>query len=109
MQRSPKVTGNLGARYSLDLFGGKLALSGNLYYTSSFFFDSAEEVKQKSYATLGLRAEWTDPSDRFSVAIYGDNLTAKRYLTQALLETFSTPTSWSPPATWGAEVRFRFR
>ncbi len=108
MQRAPKFTASVGARYSHELAGGQMALSGNVYYTSKFFFDTAQQVSQDDYATLGLRAEWTDPSNRYTVAVYGDNVTNTHYLTQAVPETFSAPTSWSAPATVAGEIRVRF-
>jgi iron complex outermembrane receptor protein len=108
MQRAPKWTANLGARYTADLAGGQLALSGTLYYTSKVYFDTAQQISQDGYATLGLRAEWTDPSERYVVAIYGDNVTNRHYYTQAIPETVSAPVSWSAPATVAGEIRVRF-
>lgn len=108
MQRAPKWTANVGARYTMDLAGGRLALSENLYYSSKVYFDTAQQVIQNGYATLGLRAEWTDASQRYMVAIYGDNVTNRHYLTQAIPETYSVPVSWSAPATVAGEIRVRF-
>jgi iron complex outermembrane receptor protein len=71
MQRSPEFTGSVGARYTTDVAGGRLALSGNLYYSSKPYFDPAEQLSQGSYATLGLRAEWTAPSERYTHAVAG--------------------------------------
>jgi iron complex outermembrane receptor protein len=105
MQRAPDFTASFNALYGFDLGGGRAELSGNVYYTSKFYFDSAQQIAQDGYATMGLRAQWTDPSDRFTFAVFGDNLTDKRYLTQALLQNNAAPVSWSPPATWGVEVR----
>ena len=108
MQRAPKFTATMGARYGVDLAGGQLALSGNVYYTSKFYFDSADQISQNGYATLGLRAEWTDASKRYTLAVFGDNITGHRYLTQALLENNAAPESWSAPATVGGEIRAKF-
>ncbi|TAL03752.1 MAG: TonB-dependent receptor [Rhodospirillaceae bacterium] len=108
MLRSPDFTATLGIRYTTELAGGKLALSSNLYYTSKIYFDSSDETSQTGYATLGLRGEWTNPSDRYTVAVYGNNVTGKRYLTQALLQTFGIGAVWGPPATFGGSVRVKF-
>lgn len=109
MQRAPEFTATLGARYGLNLGGGRLSLSGNLYHTSKFYFDTSQQVFQEPYTTLALRAEWTNPSGRYSIAVYGDNVTDKRYLTQVAPNNLSAPASWSPPATVGAEIQVRFR
>jgi iron complex outermembrane recepter protein len=109
MQRTPEFTGNIGARYTTDLGGGRLSLSGNLYYTSKFYFGpSGTQFPQKAYETLSLRAEWSDASDRFSIAAYGDNVTNSRYLTQVQYNNFSIGSNWSKPVTYGIELGVRF-
>jgi len=108
MQRAPDFTANIGASYGFDLAGGKLALSGNLYYTSSFYFDPEQQFKQKGYELLSLRAEWTDASDRYSVAVFGDNVTNKRYQTQVLFTTLGTGAGWNSPVTYGVSLGAKF-
>lgn len=109
MQRTPEFTGNIGARYRTELGGGRLTLSGNLYYSSSFFFGpSGIQFPQKGYETLSLRAEWRDPSDRFSIAAYGDNVTNSRYKTQVQYANFGIGSNWSKPVTYGIELGARF-
>ncbi|CAN7633917.1 TonB-dependent receptor [Phenylobacterium sp. LjRoot225] len=108
MQRSPSFTGNVGANYGLDLAGGRLTLSGNLYYSSSLFFDPSEQFKQKAYEILSLRAQWVDPSDRYTVAVFGDNVTNKRYQSQVLFNTLGIGSVWGSPATYGVELGAKF-
>ncbi|MFM5931773.1 MAG: TonB-dependent receptor [Novosphingobium sp.] len=109
MQRTPEFTANIGAKYSADLGGGKLDLSGNLYYSSSFFFGpSGIQFPQSGYATLALRAQWTDPSDHFTIAAFGENLTNKRYLTEVQYSNFGIGANWSKPTTYGIELGYKF-
>lgn len=109
MQRTPEFTGNIGARYTTDLAGGEFALSGNLYYTSSFFFGpSGTQFKEKAYEVLALRAQWTDAEDRFSLAVYGDNVTNNRYRTQVQYNNFGIGNVWSAPTTWGVQAGIKF-
>jgi iron complex outermembrane receptor protein len=60
------------------------------------------------YEVLSARAEWTDPSDRFSVAVYGDNLTNSRYLTAVQYNSFGLGANWSAPTTYGIELGVKF-
>ena len=106
--RSPKFTGNVGARYETDLGGGKIALSGNLAYTSKAYFDSSQQYSTNGYELLSLRVEWTDPSDRFTLAVYGDNLTDSKYHTQILPGQFAVQTVWGQPVSWGVSARAKF-
>ena len=108
MQRSPEFTANLGASYDLDVASGKLTLSGNLYYTSSFYFDPEQQFKQGGYALLSLRAQWTDPSKHYTLAVFGDNVTNKRYQSQVLFTTLGTGAVWSSPATYGISAGVKF-
>lgn len=109
MQRTPEFTGFLGARYATDVGGGELALSGNLAYSSSFFFGpSGTQFRQGGFETLALRAQWSAPGDRWYVAAYGDNVTNSRYLTQVQASNFGLGANWSKPTTYGGEVGFKF-
>ena len=108
MERTPELTANVGARYALPLAGGQLAFSGNLYYTSRFYFDSSDTYYQKAYSLLGLRTEWTDPSNRYTVAVYGENVAGTNYRTEVQNTNFGIGNIWGPPATYGGEIRVRF-
>lgn len=108
MQRTPEFTANLGASYSTPLAGGVLDLSGTLYYTSDFYFDSSEQFKQDSYELLSLRAAWTDASDRYTVAIFGDNLTDSKYRAQVLPQQLGALSMWGMPATVGISLNVRY-
>lgn len=109
MQRAPEFTGNLGGRYEIPLGSGNLALSANLYYTSSFYFGpSGVQFKQDGYEVLSLRAQWTDPTDRYTVALWGDNVTDSRYMTQVQFNQPGIGANWSKPVTYGIEFGMRF-
>ena len=108
MQRSPDLTGNLGASYQMPVGSGELTLSGNLYYTSKFYFDPSQQFVQDSYTLLGVRAQWLDATERYTVALYGDNVTDERYRTQVLFNTLGIGNTWSAPATWGMQLGVKF-
>jgi len=108
MPRAPEFTGNIGARYTTNLGGGKLGLSGNFYHTSSFFFDSSDQFRQAAYNILGLRADWTDPSDHYTFGLWGANVTDSHYLVGIQPSVLGIGTAWSSPATFGVEVRVKY-
>jgi iron complex outermembrane receptor protein len=108
LDRAPDFTANLGARYTTGLAGGDLVLSGNLYYTSKFFLDVGDQYVQNGYALLGLRAEWTNPSGLYTLAVYGDNVTDTTYRTSAFATQDGAGNAWGAPATYGAEIKFQF-
>jgi iron complex outermembrane recepter protein len=108
MQRAPTLTGNLGARYQFDLFNGEFAVSGNAYHTSTVEFQASNQFKQDAYTTLTLRAEWTDPTKRYTVAVYGDNVTDKRYITEVQTGNFGIGYVWNAPAMFGVQAKIHF-
>jgi iron complex outermembrane receptor protein len=109
MQRAPEFTGNIGARYRADLGGGRLILSGNLFYSSKLFFGpSGIQFPQSGYETLSLRAEWTDASDRFTIGLWGDNVTNSRYKTQVQYANNGIGANWNKPTTFGIDLGARF-
>nr|WP_314466452.1 TonB-dependent receptor [uncultured Novosphingobium sp.] len=108
MQRTPALTGNLAVSYGIDLAGGRLNLSSNLYYTSSFYFGIAEQFKQSQYALLGVRAEWVDPSDKISVALFSENVTNHRYRAAVNYASLGVGSIWADPITYGLTLGVKY-
>jgi iron complex outermembrane receptor protein len=110
MQHVPEWTATLGPRYTTGrLSSGEYSVSATAYYSSSFNFSpSGTQFLQPAYATVGLRTEWKDPSQRYWVALYGENLTNQRYRTQVQYNSFGIGASWNAPATWGVQLGSKF-
>lgn len=108
MARSPKFTGTLGANYNIDVGAGKLDLSATLYHTSDFYFDASNVYRQDSYDLLSTRAAWTDPSNTYTLALFGDNLTDEEYRSQVLPQATGTLVTWGTPRTYGISVDAHF-
>lgn len=108
MQRSPDFTANLGVTYTTSFVGGSLALSATVYHTSRFYFDPANQLPQDAYTTLGLRAEWTDPSGRYVLSIAGDNVTNTKYYTSASQIIYGAGATWGAPAMVMGTIRVNF-
>jgi iron complex outermembrane receptor protein len=108
MMRAPTFAGSVGSRYVIALSRGNLALSANLYYTTKVTLDPTGTYRQGAYPLLGLRAEWTDPSARLSVALYADNVTDRGYRTEVSATTAAVSELWGHPATYGGEIKYRF-
>ena len=108
LPHAPDFTSTLGLRYITDLAAGKLGFSGNLYYTSKFYFDSPNQFSQGGYATLTLRSDWTDPSKRYTFAVYADNVTNRHYYTQVNESEGAIAGVWSRPLTVWGSIRLHF-
>jgi iron complex outermembrane receptor protein len=108
MTRAPDFSANVGASYTMDVAGGEIVLSGNFYYTSKYYYDYAEQIPQDSYNTLDLRAEWTDPSDRYTLAIAGKNVTDEVYTVQGGQNVFGIGAVYGAPRTVEGSIRVKF-
>ncbi len=122
MARAPSFTANLGVNYELDLAGGRLALSGNGSYTSSFVvanpslfgplgpagLANTQRYRQKAYAIANAQINWTTPDDHVTIGVYGDNITNTRYnfiLSGGLFGDFS---QGNEPVSYGVRVGYKF-
>ena len=122
MARAPSFTGNIGLNYEMDMAGGKLALSGNASYTSSFVvanpslygplgpagLANKQRYRQKAYAIANAQINWTDPSEHVTVGVYADNITNTRYnfiLSGGLFGDFS---QGNEPVSYGVRGGFKF-
>lgn len=105
VQRAPKFSATFAAQYATELQSGQLILSTNLFHSSKVFFDAAHQFSQGSYNILSARIQWTDPTERYTIAIFGDNLTDEKYLTQANVGLVGAGAVWGEPATYGVSLR----
>jgi iron complex outermembrane receptor protein len=110
MQAVPQLTATLGPRFTTGkLASGEYSLSANASYSSGFYFSpSGTQFYQPAYAQVGVRTQWKDPSERYWVALYGENLTDKRYRTQVQYNSYGMGASWNAPTTWGVQLGTKF-
>jgi iron complex outermembrane receptor protein len=110
MQHVPDFTATVGPRFTTGMTGtGEYSVSGNLYYTSKYYSSpSGTQFLQPSYTTLALRAAWKDTSQKYTLALFGENITNERYRTQIQYNGFGIGASWSAPTTWGVEADAKF-
>ncbi len=105
VQRTPKFTGNITARYSTEVSGGRLVASTNLFHSARVYFDASNQFSQGSYNILSARLQWTDPSETYTFAVFGDNLLDEKYVTQFNVGTTNASNVWGKPLTYGVSVR----
>jgi iron complex outermembrane receptor protein len=113
-------TGDFGSGYSWDL-------NSNLSFVSRQFGGLVNDTNPQtiidSYALLGARATINGPGDRWSVSLFGNNLTNKQYEAGNLYQFLDGPLGLrngvfpgstavrrlhADPRTYGASATFRF-
>jgi len=79
LSHAPKVTGNLGTTFAVPTESGKWGATVNYSFMEKFYYDVADRLSQGGYGLLNGQLSWTDRTDNFSVALYGQNLGNKQY------------------------------
>ena len=108
VERAPSFSGSLSANYGLDVASGRLVLNGNLFYTTKYYFDVAEQAPQNAYAVLNLRATWTDPTKHYDVSVFGTNVTNTKYYISSFIDPSAFRSVYGQPAMFGGNVTFHF-
>lgn len=81
LQNAPDWTGYFGLTWIGDVAGGDLAVTPSVSYRgdSSMFEFPNPILDQQAYTLVDLSIVWTDPTDRFTLGLYGKNLTDEEY------------------------------
>ncbi|WP_160486844.1 TonB-dependent receptor [Aurantiacibacter rhizosphaerae] len=107
--RTPRFTANLLATYTRQTSIGEFGLTGSFAHNSGYFFDPDNRIKAPGYDLFGASVSWTDPSDRYTIRVWGENLTDEEYLSQfsqggGIGDTYT----YAPPRTYGVTLSGRF-
>ena len=106
LPRAPRFSGNIGPLYTIPIRESKLTLSGNLYYTTSYYLDPAQITQVGSYTLMNASVIYKLP-DGLSFSLWGRNLGDTRFPQSALLLT-SKLLTWNEPRMYGFTVRFEY-
>ena len=112
--RSPKKSGAISGTYSLDLAGGYVDITGEVFYEDENLFyisvaGRAFDAYLDSKVLLNASVTYSDGDGRFFVRGYGKNLSDKRYrIASQSVATLWTHTQWGTPRSYGVEVGFNF-
>jgi iron complex outermembrane receptor protein len=126
---SPEWSGRVAVDWSHDLgsSGMSLALNGNVSFVSDQYYGSVSDANpqtiQQGYALLGARVTLNGADDRWSFAVFGNNLTNKQYSNGNLYQVLDGPLGLrngvfpgstavrvlhADPRTYGASATFHF-
>ena len=122
MVRSPNFSGNIGFDYEMPLADGKLRLSSNGTYSSSYVpnnpslygplaapaLQNKQRFRQGQYFLVNAQVSWTDPTDHLTLTIFGNNLTNKAYRLTYNGGFFGDYGTKSQPVTYGATAAYKF-
>lgn len=127
LANSPQHRLALNGNYTMQFVPGSLTFSSNYVWRSSQFSDVFETAASKtpSFHTVDARLTWNGASERYTVMLYGTNLTNENAADGALLTRQRTGLATAaspgvngaayyrllnllPPRQWGLEMQYRF-
>lgn len=114
IQNAPDVSVNVGFDYRTEpvIAGGSLTFRGDLGYKSRIYFrefgNNADS--QPAYALVNASIQWSSADERYSIRLFGRNLTGEDYRVSLAQTSFvgNRFGLWGPPRQYGVELRTKF-
>jgi iron complex outermembrane receptor protein len=112
MPLTPDLQGSLIARYEWPVWGGRLAIQGDLSWFDDQYFDSFNSPShfEDSYSIANVRAIWFSDDDKWRISVFGENIADEEYRTFSFdlaFLGFSTDV-YGKPSWYGASVGYNF-
>ncbi|MDE8654501.1 TonB-dependent receptor [Novosphingobium album (ex Liu et al. 2023)] len=107
--RIPDFTASIAAQYERDIGPGKIYLSGNAFFSSGFYGDFGNRLKQPSYQVFNAQIGFGPSSESFKISAFAKNIGDQKYalvLRDAGLS--GDVTLLAPPRTYGVIVDVNF-
>lgn len=79
--KAPKWMATARVTYSTQMLGGRFAATVNNAYTGRYNWQAADLTEVPSYDILNARISWSDSKDRYTVSLWGTNVTDEVYST----------------------------
>jgi iron complex outermembrane recepter protein len=109
LPQAPKFSYTLGATYTVHAHAGTAALNVNDGYKSSFAWEPDNRLRQGAYHLLNAALTLTPQNSRFSVQVYGRNLTNTYYFVSGANGGGSDGDVPGAPRTYGVKLEYTFR
>jgi iron complex outermembrane recepter protein len=112
LNNAPNYTANLAIDYSLPVAKGAIDFNLTTSYSSGYFQEPDNFLRQPAYTIMNAAVSWTAPNEKLNVKLFGQNLLDKAIATQ--LNTLPVPPIGydadyaSPPRLYGIAVGYKF-
>lgn len=108
MTRAPKWTFNVGADWGTDFATGRLSVDGNIYYSTTLYYDFQNIFSQGSYALANASVSWSTPNDKLKFSVWATNLTNRAVFQTIRPGGLGTDGFYEQPRRIGIGVEGRF-
>jgi iron complex outermembrane receptor protein len=114
LPNAPKFSFGAGFSYGVPIGTGKIVIDGDMSYQSKVYFTEFNnyDAEQKSYALFNAGATYHSPGDRWTLGVWGKNLTDKYAVANNIITAatfaFVRVGSLTPPRTYGVTAGYNF-
>lgn len=111
MMRTPKWAGSAGYEHRFDLAnGGRVTIGGDMIFASRRYtsIDFSPVTLDGGYAIFNAQLGYSAPDERWSVTLWGKNLTETSYLSGGIQSGSINRPTINQPRTYGVRARFNF-
>ena len=105
---TPDATFNLNADYQRETPIGTWNLDAGYYSNSGWYAQVDNFLKQNSYDLLSASVTWSSPDKRYSVRLWGKNLTDAAVFSALSASNLNSIAQYQPPRTFGVTVGVGF-
>jgi iron complex outermembrane receptor protein len=106
---APKITYNIGGNYAVPTAIGEFGMTLNYSYMTKFYYTVDDRLTQPGYGLLNGQIRWTPLNSRYTIDMYGQNLTGKKYtIAQYAQSGISEFYVAGLPLMYGIEFRAKF-
>ncbi len=106
--KSPEWMVNVRVTYSAELLGGLFAATVNDGFTDKYNWQAADLTEVPGYSIVNMRVSWTDPKDRYTLSLWGTNLTDEVYSTYTSPNVRGNTQTFNQPRQIGVGVAVNF-
>ena len=109
MTNAPDFSAYGAADYTTAVAGGMLDVNLNESYSSGYYWDPDNRLRQPAFALLGCYVKWTDGEGKWSYRLWANNVTSRHYYTYEDAFAFGDIYSPAMPTAYGLAVERQFR
>jgi iron complex outermembrane receptor protein len=106
--RSPDWTINFAADYKIHVGNGSVVPSFNVYYSSKFYWTVDDRIVEPAHFVANASLTWNLPGDRFSVAVWGRNITDEVRFRNVSASGQADRRAADEPALYGVRLGYKF-
>ena len=106
---APSFTASVSANYQIPTSMGNWNLNGNYAYNGGFYTTAGNELHQNAFGRLGASVQFTTLDERYSVRVWGANLTNTQSATLLNYLTSGPIVKLDAPRTFGVTLGAKFK